>query len=143
MKLTNAMLRTVLIYGLVLGVSAFALQWLQYQYLVKLFPVEAYIITIAFAFTILGVWAGKRFTPTSSAPSFIKNEAALRSLGITPREYVVLECLATGLSNKQIAGDLGLSPNTIKTHIANLLAKLEVARRTEAIHKARTLSLIP
>ena len=65
------------------------------------------------------------------------------SLGLTGQEMKVLEKLAEGQSNKEIARILGLSPNTVKTHIANLFAKLEVARRTEAVAKARDLHLIP
>jgi ATP/maltotriose-dependent transcriptional regulator MalT len=55
----------------------------------------------------------------------------------------VLVLLAAGQSNKEIAQTLGLSPNTVKTHIANLFAKLEVARRSQAVNKARELALIP
>ena len=79
-------------------------------------------------------------TPTSaSAP----NTAALASLGLTGQEVKVLERLAAGQSNKEIARSLGLSPNTVKTHIAHLFEKLAVSRRTQAIGKARDLQLIP
>lgn len=71
------------------------------------------------------------------------NRAAQQSLGLTGQEMKVLEQLALGLSNKEMARSLGLSPNTIKTHIANLYAKLEVGRRTQAISKARDLRLLP
>lgn len=62
---------------------------------------------------------------------------------MTGQEIKVLERLAAGRSNKEIARDLGLSPNTVKTHVGNLYAKLEVSRRTQAVGKARELSLIP
>ncbi len=133
----------ILIYGFGLGAAAFALQWLQYQYLIKLFPVQAYMLIIALAFTILGVWAGNRFTPSRTETDFTINRAALKSLGVTAREYEVLQCLAAGQSNKQIAQNLGVSLNTIKTHITSLFTKLTVARRTQAVQKARSLRLIP
>ena len=55
----------------------------------------------------------------------------------------LLELLAAGHSNKDIARQLELSPNTVKTHIAKLFEKLEARRRTEAIVRARELGMIP
>ena len=55
----------------------------------------------------------------------------------------MLERLAAGQSNKEIARTLGVSPNTVKTHAARLFAKLEVSRRTQAVRKARDLRLLP
>ena len=93
--------------------------------------------------TVLGVWLGRELTPQRRAADFTLNEAALRSLGITKREYAVLEQLATGQSNKQIADALHVSPNTVKTHIAKLYDKLEVGQRVQAVQKAKDLRLIP
>jgi DNA-binding CsgD family transcriptional regulator len=67
----------------------------------------------------------------------------LASLGLTGQEVKVLERVAAGQSTKEIARTLGLSPNTVKTHLSNLFAKLEVSRRTQAVMKARELHLIP
>jgi ATP/maltotriose-dependent transcriptional regulator MalT len=103
----------------------------------------AYITLIAFAFTGLGIWAGTRLTPRTVAPAFERNDAAIRSLGLTGRELTMLERLAAGDANKEIARALDISPNTVKTHIANLFQKLEVQRRTQAIQKARELRVIP
>jgi len=75
--------------------------------------------------------------------NFEVNEKALINLGVTRREYMVLLALANGHSNKQIARDLGISPNTVKTHIANLYTKLDVSGRMNAVSVARDLSLIP
>ena len=74
---------------------------------------------------------------------FARNALAQASLGLTGQEMRVLERLAAGQSNKEIARSLGVSPNTVKTHVANLFDKLEVQRRTQAIQKGRQLSLIP
>ena len=94
-------------------------------------------------FAALGGWAGWRLTHRKDAGGFQKNDAAIRSLGISAREFETLELLANGLSNKEIARELGVSPNTVKTHLARLYEKLGAARRTEAVGKARDLALIP
>ncbi|HBK91146.1 MAG TPA: helix-turn-helix transcriptional regulator [Parvularcula sp.] len=135
--------RTVLLYGVALAVAAFALEWLEYRYLTRLFATEIYIVLVAAGFTVLGLWAGRRLTRQAPASPFTRNDAALRSLGVTEREYEVLVLLADGCANKEIARRLEVSPNTIKTHIARLYEKLEVGRRTQAVQKARALALIP
>jgi DNA-binding CsgD family transcriptional regulator len=136
-------IRTIVIWALVLAAAAFALQWLQYQYVVRVFSPQIYIAIIGTAFAAGGVWLGWFLTAKSTPGRFARNEAARASLGLTGQEMKVLERLAAGQSNKEIARTLGLSPNTVKTHCANLFAKLEVARRTQAISKARDLQLIP
>jgi DNA-binding CsgD family transcriptional regulator len=135
--------KPILIYAAVLAAGAFVLEWLEYKYMTRVFAPEFYIALIALGFAALGVWAGYRLTPRRTSSPFQKNDAALKSLGVTEREFAVLECLAAGDSNKEIARRLDVSPNTVKTHVANLYAKLEVERRTQAIQKARELELIP
>jgi NarL family two-component system response regulator LiaR len=137
------MIRTVVVYALALAAGAFALQWLQYNYFVRTFPVEIYVVLIAAGFAALGVWAGMRMARRPASATFEKNEAAIAALGITQRERAVLELLAAGKSNKEIAQKLGVSPNTIKTQVASLYQKLEVQRRTQAVQKARELALVP
>jgi DNA-binding NarL/FixJ family response regulator len=137
------MIRTAALYALALAAGALALQWVQYNYLVRAFPVEVYIGLIALAFAGLGVWAGMRLARRPAPEVFEKNAAALASLGITLREQQVLDLLAAGKSNKEIAAKLGISPNTVKTQVASLYQKLEVQRRTQAVQKARELALIP
>jgi DNA-binding CsgD family transcriptional regulator len=91
----------------------------------------------------LGLWAGHRLTAPTRDPGFARNEAAIRSLGLSPRECEILELLASGESNKELARRLGISPNTVKTHVAKLYEKLEVQKRVQAIEKARLLAIIP
>jgi ATP/maltotriose-dependent transcriptional regulator MalT len=120
------------------------LQWLQYRMLVREHPGEIYLALFGIAFLTLGVWVGARlFRRPAANADFIPNTAARASLGISEREYEVLQHLAAGRSNKEIAAELTVSPNTVKTHVARLYEKLEAARRTEAIQKARELGLIP
>lgn len=137
------MRKSILIYALALAAATFVLSWLEYQYLTRAFATEIYIVLLAVGFTGLGAWAGWRLTRKKHAGAFEKNEAAIATLGITAREYEVLERLAAGESNKEIARSLDLSPNTVKTHLARLYEKLEVSRRTQAIQKAKELALIP
>ena len=137
------MVRTILLWALVLAVGAFALQWLEQQFLIGVFAWRTYAGLIGLAFAAGGVWVGWRIAARARPETFHRNDAALTSLGLTGQEVKVLERLAAGRSNKEIARELGLSPNTVKTHVANLYGKLEVSRRTQAVGKARELALIP
>jgi len=137
------MTRTILVWALVLAAGAFALQWLEYQYVARVFSREIYIGLIGTACAVGGVWAGWKLTSRSAPAPFAVNAAAQASLGLTGQEMKVLEQLAAGQSNKDIARTLGLSPNTVKTHTANLYAKLEVTSRLQAVGKARDLHLVP
>jgi DNA-binding CsgD family transcriptional regulator len=138
------MLKTVLIYGFALAAGAVLLQWLEYQIWARTHAGTIYIALIAVAFLALGIWVGRRlFRTEPRASEFTPNERAQASLGISGREREVLHLLADGRSNKEIAARLGLSPNTVKTHVARLFEKLRVARRTEAIQLARELGLVP
>ncbi len=137
------MTRSILIYAGLLAAAAFALQWIEYQYMTKVFATEFYIALIGIGFLVLGLWLGRVLTPDRRSPDFALNEAALKSLGITKREYAVLEHLAGGQSNKQIAQSLHVSPNTVKTHVSRLYEKLEVSQRVQAVQKAKDLELIP
>jgi len=137
------MIRIAIFYALALAAGAIALHWLQYNYLVRTFPVEIYIVLVALGFAVLGIWAGLRLARRPASATFEKNEAALATLAITPREQEVLALVAAGKSNKEIARELGVSPNTVKTQLASLYQKLAVERRTQAVQKARELALIP
>lgn len=128
---------------MVLALGAFALQWLEYRFLVHAFSWQVYVGLIGAAFAIGGVWIGWRLAARARPSTFARNDAALAALGLTRQEMRVLERLAAGRSNKEIARDLGLSPNTVKTHVANLYGKLDVSRRTQALGRARDLALIP
>ena len=137
------MKKTVLIYAAALAVAAFLLEWIEYRYLVREIGTELYVVFIALAFAGLGIWVGGRLTGKRRDGEFEKNTAALQSLGITDREYAVLELLAAGQANKEIARELDVSPNTVKTHVSRLYEKLDVGRRTQAVQKAKMLRLIP
>ncbi len=137
------MKKTIVLYGGLIALAALALEWAEYKYVTRVFAPEIYVVLIAVSFTALGVWAGRRLTGQAPIGPFEKNLAALASLGVTDREYEVLALLAEGITNKEIARRLDVSPNTVKTHISRLYEKLEVERRTQAVQKARELALIP
>jgi DNA-binding CsgD family transcriptional regulator len=137
------MARTIILYALALALAAGALQWLEYRYVTRAFSTEIYIVLLAVGFVALGIWVGQRLTPRPAPAEFRRNEEAIRSLSLTARECQILELLASGQSNKEMARTLGISPNTVKTHIARVYEKLEVERRVQAIEKARWLALIP
>lgn len=138
----GAMTGTIVVWALVLAAAAFALQWLEYQYLAMRFSREIYIGVIGLAFAAGGVWLGWRLASRPRS-GFARNDAAIVALGLTRQELRALELIAAGQSNKEMARTLGVAPNTVKTHLANLFSKLEVGRRTQALAKARDLALIP
>jgi DNA-binding CsgD family transcriptional regulator len=136
------MLRTILVYGAILAAGSLTLQWLQFQFLVRTHPAEVYLALFALGFMGLGVWVGSRLVRRPPPTRFELNTRAQESLGISARELEVLELLAAGRSNKEIASRLDVSPNTVKTHVARLFDKLQVKRRTEAILRARELGML-
>jgi DNA-binding CsgD family transcriptional regulator len=139
-----AMRRTVLIYGAALALGAMVLRGLEYVGWARLHVGQAYIALIAAAFMGLGVWVGASlFRRHGGEGAFAPNVRALASLGISAREHEVLRLLAAGRSNKEIARQLNVSPNTVKTHVGRLYQKLEAVRRTDAVLRARELQLIP
>lgn len=129
------------LYGVLLGAGTLALQWLDYQRLARSHTGDIYIFLIAAAFLVLGVVLGIR-APAPRRIAFEGNPQAVAALGISPRELAVLEQVAAGRSNKEIADALGVSPNTIKTHVARLFEKLGAVRRTDAIARARELGIV-
>ena len=137
------MWKQVLGYGAALAIGTLLLQWLDYQRAARLASLEVYLALLALGFLMLGVVLGVRvFAPPRAAP-FDGNPKAAEALGISPRELEVLQALAAGLANKEIARQLEVSPNTVKTHVARLFDKLGAQRRTEAIRKAREMGLVP
>lgn len=137
------MARTVIPYALALALGAVVLEWLKYRHSTQLVSTDLYIGLLALGFVALGLWAGRKLTPRPAPAEFRRNEAAIRSLGLSPREFEILALLASGQSNKEMARTLGVSPNTVKTHVARVYEKLAVQRRVQAIEKARWLALIP
>lgn len=147
--------RHIFLYGLLLAVLVFLLKWLQWKFLIVDNSLEIYIGLIAVFFTILGVWVASQLSKpkvqtivvekeiyTQKPKDFVIDEAALKKLGLTTREYEVLQCMANGFSNAQIAESLFLSVSTIKTHVSSLFIKLDVKNRVQAIERARQINIL-
>ncbi len=138
----------ILLYGLSLGLLLAALQFSQYRLLTQGNAEKWYIGLVAALFAAIGIWAGKKLIqkndpqPAFIVPEFRPKEEVLERLGITPRELEVLEQMALGLSNQEIADKLFVSLNTVKTHSSNVFSKLDAIRRTQAIQRAKEIGLI-
>jgi two-component system, NarL family, response regulator LiaR len=144
------MKKTILLYGALLASLIFLLKFIEYRYVIRDLSLEFYLGIIAIMFTAVGIWAGLKLTRKKTViitadptANFILDEDQLKILGISKREHEVLEWMAKGLSNQEIADKLFVSLNTVKTHTSNLFVKLDVKRRTQAIQKAKALKLIP
>ena len=154
------MKKTVLLYGLLGGVLIATLKMVEYRFLVLEHSLEIYGGIVALIFSGLGIWLGLKLTRTRevvvvkqvpvpvevrvrAGEPFQRNEARRVQLGITPRELEILEAIAAGLSNREIAERLFVSENTVKTHAARLFDKLSARRRTQAIQLAKEAGLIP
>jgi DNA-binding CsgD family transcriptional regulator len=140
------MRRTVIIYGLAMAALLGLLKLVEYKYFVREIPLEFYIGVVAIFFTALGIWAGLRLTRpkiVQIAGPFERDEANVKKLGISKREFEVLELIALGLSNQEIADKLFVSGSTVKTHTSSILSKLDARRRTQAIQRAKELHIIP
>lgn len=147
------MRKHILWYGLLGGVVIVALKLIEYRYLVVEHSVEIYGALIAVVFAATGIWLGLNSTRSHEtivvrevevpAPaSFVRNDARLASLGVTPRELEILELIASGLSNREIAEKIFVSENTVKTHSSRLFDKLGARRRTQAVQIGKEQGLI-
>ena len=145
--------RETILYGISLAFLLFFLKWIELRFIIINHAFEIYAGIIAVLFTALGIWLALKLNKPKvktkiiekavSVNDFSFNEAAMTDLGLSKRELDVLQLMAEGLSNQEIAERLFVSLNTIKTHTSNLFEKLDVKRRTQAVEKAKRLSLIP
>jgi len=148
------MWKLVLLYGVVGGVLIAVLKSIEYRWLVVEHSIEIYGGLVAALFAAVGIWLGRKLTREKKtvvfrevlvpAPAeFIRDQGKLESLGITPRELEILELIAQGLSNKEIAERVFVSENTVKTHSSRVFDKLGARRRTQAVQLGKELRLIP
>lgn len=148
------MRKHVLLYGLLCGLLIAGLKLIEYRWLVLEHSVEIYGGLVAAVFAGLGIWLGLKLTRTVHtvvvrevevpAPViFVRDQGKLEALGITPRELEVLQLIAEGLSNKEIAERVQVSENTVKTHSSRVFDKLGARRRTQAVQLGKALRLIP
>jgi DNA-binding NarL/FixJ family response regulator len=132
------------------------MRFVEYRFLVLSHSVEIYAALIAAVFAAIGIWFGLTITgrkvevrevtvevpvPAASGP-FVADQARIAALGITPRELEVLQLIAEGLSNKEMAERLFVSENTVKTHTSRVFDKLGASRRTQAVQLAKSQGLL-
>ena len=154
------MKRHVVIFGLVGGLLIATLQYTEYRFVVIEHSVELYSALVAILFAAFGIWLGLRITrsretiretvvvrevlvPAEALAPFAPNTARQQTLGITARELEILTLVARGMSNREIATQLFVSENTVKTHCARAFDKLGAKRRTQAVQLGKEFGLIP
>lgn len=153
----------ILIYSMALALLAGLMTWAKYRFLVMDHAMELYGLTVGVVFVALGIWMGLKLSRPKTivrTETIVHTETVVREvpvpavhrpepdsrqlarLNISQREHEVLRYLAQGLSNDEIATQMFVSQNTVKTHLSNLYFKLEAKRRTQAVEKARALGLV-
>lgn len=146
----------VVVYGLAGGLLIALLKLIEFRYVVVEHSVEIYGGLIAAVFAGLGIWLGLRLTrarervvvrevivPAPANATFVRDARQVETLGLTPRELEMLELLAAGWSNREIAEKGFVSENTVKTHLSRVFDKLGAKRRTQAVQRGKELGLIP
>ena len=148
--------KQIIIYGASLSVLLFLLKWLETRYILLDQQLDTYLGIVSVLFTALGIWLALKIQKPkvetvivekkivlTTGPDFTLNEEEVRRLNLSKRELEVLQLMADGLSNQEIASKLFVSLNTIKTHSAQIFEKMEVKRRTQAVDMAKRLCIIP
>ncbi len=148
--------KQIVIYGIALAVAVLGLKWLEIRYTLVDQRLDTYVGIIAAVFTGLGIWLALKLRKPkietvvvekpvflAASADFVLNEAELKRLNLSKRELEVLQLMAQGLSNLEIAEKLFVSLNTVKTHSAQIFEKMEVKRRTQAVDMGKKLNLIP
>ncbi len=152
------MRKNVLLFGLLGGVLIAMLRAIEYRWLIVEHSVEIYGGIVAAVFATIGIWLGLKLTrgretvvvrevpvrvEIATPAEFVLDQSKLAELRITPRELEILELIAAGLSNREIAERVHVSENTVKTHSARVFDKLGARRRTQAVQRGKEFRLIP
>lgn len=147
--------KSTILYGVSLAALLFLVKWLELRFIIIDHSLEIYVGSIAIVFTVLGIWLSQKLTKPKKetiiiekevyveTAEFVQDKSQLEKLNLSKREMEVLELIAQGCSNQEIASQLFVSLPTIKTHSSKLFEKLDVNRRTQAVEKAKRLKLIP
>jgi DNA-binding CsgD family transcriptional regulator len=148
--------KSTVAYSISLGFLLFLLKWLEFRFIIIDHSFEIYIGAIALIFTALGIWLALKLSKPKietivvekevyvpRTEEFVLNTTLVSQLELSKREMEILNLLAQGYSNQEIAATLFISLSTVKTHNQNLFEKLDVKRRIQAVEKAKRLQLIP
>ena len=146
--------KRILLYGSSLALLLFLLRWLEFRFLVLSHAMDIYVGAIALMFTALGIWLTLKLARPKTQTIIVEkevyrsetsseiNRSEIEKLALSKRELEVLNLMAQGMSNKEIADGLYVSLNTVKTHSSNIFEKLDVKRRTQAVEKSKRLGII-
>jgi len=148
--------KATIVYSISLAFLLFLLKWLELRYIIFDHSFEIYIGFIAVIFTALGIWLALKLSKPkietvvvekevyiTRNENFILNTSLISQLELSKRELEILNLIAQGHSNEEIAAKIFVSVSTVKTHNQNLFEKLDVKRRIQAVEKAKRLNLIP
>lgn len=136
------MKKTILIFGLLILALLMLFRLSSYAFISGSLQIEIIISIVAIVFFFVGVFINRRSIQKEiSQPKTLDHEK-IKELGLSNREYEVLQGIVAGLSNQEIANELFVSESTIKTHVSSVLLKLNAKRRTQAIQIAKDLDII-
>src|SRR6187455_2579634 len=130
--------KAIIVYSISLAFLLFLLKWLELRFIIFDHSFEIYVGFIAILFTALGIWLALKLSKpkiktivvekevyVSRNENFVLNTALVSQLDLSKREMEILQLLAEGFSNQEIAGILFVSLSTVKTHVQNLYEKLD------------------
>jgi len=136
------MKKTILVFSALILAIFLLFKFSKHALISNNLKTEIVIAIIAIIFFFIGIYINKRSLRKPANVSTTINHDKIEELDISKREYEVLQNISEGLSNKEIADKLFLSESTIKTHVSNILVKLNAKRRTQAVQIAKTLQII-
>jgi DNA-binding NarL/FixJ family response regulator len=137
------MKKTVIVFSLLILALLVLFQFSKYTLVSGDLQTEYVMAIIAIIFFGIGIFINKK--AQNKQQTSVKKEIdykKIEDLGLSKREYEVLQEVASGLSNQEIADKLFVSESTIKTHVSNVLVKLNAKRRTQAIQISKALNII-
>ncbi len=148
--------KATIIYSISLAFLLFLLKWLELRFIIFQNSFEIYAGLIAVIFTVLGIWLALKLSKpkiqtvvvekevyVKRDENFVPNTSLISQLELSKRELEILNLMAQGHSNEEIASKIFVSISTVKTHNQNLFEKLDVKRRIQAVEKAKRLNIIP
>lgn len=143
------MRKTIILYSLAMAAMVLLMKFIDYRFLIRDISIEFYVGLVAVLFTAVGIWVGLKFTRPNGIETSVPQGGNLEAdpkviaeIGLSKREMDVLELMAKGHSNQEIAEQLFISLNTVKTHTSKLFQKLSARRRTQAVQIAKAKGLI-
>lgn len=137
------MKKTVFIFSSLIIALLILFQLSRYTYISGDISIEIVIAVIAIVFFLIGIYINKKIGKKENSSLDSIDQKKIEELGLSHREYEVLVHISKGMSNLEIAEALFVSESTIKTHVSNLLLKLDAKRRTQALKKAKELQILP